>query len=109
MPDERKPDVKKCPHCGSTNLVSKWFWGQIRVSCTDCGEMLRDDQPGKKATPDGRLTNPEYIRNSHCGVCKGNVTARRIMNGWIIKCDCSETFTKEFSPPNNKIWKRRYG
>lgn len=60
-------------------------------------------------TPNGALTNPEYVRNAACGVCKGKVTARRIMNGWIIKCDCSEVFTKEFSPPNSKIWRRRYG
>jgi len=63
----------------------------------------------KKRTPDGALTNPEYIRNAACGVCKGHVTARRIMNGWIIKCNCSETYTKEFAAPNSKIWKRRYG
>jgi len=58
---------------------------------------------------DEKLTNPVYVRNVACGVCKGKVTARRIINGWIIKCDCGEVFNSDFHAENNKLWKRRDG
>lgn len=59
--------------------------------------------------PDNKSTNPQYVRNWPCAVCKEIVTARRIINGWIIKCECGEVHRSGFETPNNKLWTRRDG
>jgi len=105
-----KKRTPKQIHKDSLASIEKlWKAGEIKfgefrglVSHADMiYEMNKVDASDKK------ITNPVYVRNVACGVCKGKVTAKRITNGWIIKCDCSEVFNADFHAEDNKLWKRR--
>lgn len=106
-PDEQTPKQKHKTELAGLEQLWKDRQINFRELRTLVNRAITAYQMLHETTSDQTLTNPIYIRNVPCGVCKGKVTARRITNGYIIKCDCSEVFNDDFHAENNKLWKRR--
>lgn len=107
MPKERTPKQKHKD--ALAGIEALWKSGQITFGDTR-NLIARADmvfEMNKVDASDEKVTNPVYVRSVACGVCKGIVTVRRIINGWIITCDCGEVFNSDFHAENNKLWKRR--
>ena len=107
MSKEKTP--KQIHKAALKGIETLWKSGQITFGDTR-GLIARADmvyEMNKVDASDEKLTNPVYVRRVACGVCKGEVTSRRIMNGWIIKCECSEVFNADFHAEDNKLWTRR--
>ena len=109
MPDER---TLKQKHKAALAAIEK-LWKSREINFGEARNLIAHADTAyelaKVHASDEKLINPVYVRNVACGVCKGKVTARRIINGWIITCDCGEVFNSDFHAEDNKLWKRRYG
>ena len=107
MPNERTPKEKHKAEVTKANnlyIAGKINYGEFHTLIARANMVY---ELNKVDASDKKLTNPVYVRNVACGVCKGRVTARRIINGWIITCDCGEVFNSDFHAEDNKLWKRR--
>lgn len=51
----------------------------------------------------------EYVRAYPCAVCGEPVTARQVINGWIIKCGCGELHRPALTIGHSTVWKVKEG
>lgn len=58
---------------------------------------------------DGIRSSLEYVRKYDCAVCGKPVTARQVINGWIIECDCGELHRSTLTITSLSPWKLKEG